>query len=134
MAINVNTAELNLLAGTTVSDQQFVAMLGVVARLVRAEGYKTTIEDAEGYAEAILNNIYLSVLVRLATNPTSLRSVGLGSASLGFAGNDAELTQPFSLSTSEKAQLNRLMPTKSAYVLKLKPFTPYVDYVEYEDD
>jgi hypothetical protein len=127
MALTITVAQLNLLAGTSITEEHFDAMLSVITRLIRAEGYKTALEDSEDYAEAILNNIVLSASIRLATNPTSLRSIGLGAASLGFAGSDTDITKPFSLSADELLQLRKLVRTTKAYILPLKPFSPYLD-------
>lgn len=139
--ITVASADIEAVTGTALDDAQFAALDRIVRQLLRL-GYTGNPDIAEGRTADVLNAVYMSVAVRLITNPTGARSVGLGSANVTYGGSDADVANAFTLTDSERRDLRGLRKKAPSYISlgypppiqtvngQVLPYAyPYSDYI-----
>lgn len=114
--ITVASADLEQVTGMALTPEAWEALDRIVRRLLRL-GYAGNPDIAEGRAADILNAVYMSIAVRIMTNPTGARSIGLGSANVTVGGSDDDVANAFTLAKSERADLQRLRGPRRSYVL-----------------
>ncbi len=120
--ISVTRDDVVAVTGTPLDLDRFAALDRLTRTVLSAE-YTGTIDLAEGRRARVLDAVYLSAIVRLATNPGGARSIGLGSANVTLAGSDESLTGAFSLTPEERSQLRALRPRRVTSV-RMRSLTP----------
>ena len=114
--ITVTREDLEGVLGTPVTDERFTAVHTAALRLIRTV-YKPDPMAATGRAADVLSAVYTSIVMRLLTNPTGARSLGLGSANVTFGGSDVDIANAAVLSDSERRDLASLSARRPAYVV-----------------
>lgn len=122
--ITVTAADLESVTGAEIDAPRFAALDRVVRRLLRLS-YAGNPDIAEGRTADVLNAVYMSVAVRLITNPTGARSVGLGSANVTYGGSDDDVANAFTLTDSERADLATLRRRRVSWVAQSPTITSY---------
>lgn len=112
--------ELRDLTGSTVTEERYAAIHANAIRLLRTV-YRPDPELAVGRVRDVLAAVALSVAMRLLSNPTGARSLGLGSANVTFGGADADITSPGTLTHGEAAMLRALKRRPASSVPLLAP-------------
>lgn len=107
----LTAAELSVLAGQPVSEAQFNTIYNTALRLVRRE-YRADPEVATSYTRDVLADVVTACAVRILSNPTGARSIGLGSANITFGGQDEDITSAFTLTPAERASIRGLRGTR----------------------
>lgn len=113
--ITVTVEGIARILGTPVSTERAADIHAATLRLIRT-GYRPDPMLAEGYAAEVLESVYTSVAMRLLTNPTGARSLGLGSASVTFGGSDEGLSSVASLTDAERADLSSLAQRRPGFI------------------
>ena len=109
--ITVTQDQLAALIGTPITTARYDAVDASTLRLIRS-GYRLDLTVAEGRIADVLDAVYTSVAVRLLTNPTGVRTMGLGSAQATFGGTDDDISSPGALTAQERADLAALNPKR----------------------
>lgn len=114
--ITVRSSDLSTITGEDITDEQFVALDRVVRGLI-ASVYPGDLDAASGRRQAVLDAVYTSAMVRLISNPFGARSVSLSSGGITFGGSDEAISNAFSLTAAERADLISLRPRRRSYVV-----------------
>ena len=127
--ITVAFEDLEAVTGMQLPETSRAALDRVVRGLLGG-AYAGDVNTATGRAAEVLNAVYMSAAVRVMTNPTGARSIGLGSANVTFGGTDADVSNPFNLTPAERADLGRLARRAPTYLLFTEvPGLPYPRHV-----
>lgn len=113
--ITVTVEGIARILGTPVSTERAADIHAATLRLIRT-GYRPDPMLAEGYAAEVLESVYTSVAMRLLTNPTGARSLGLGAANVTFGGPDEDFSNVASLTPNERADLGRLTARRPGFI------------------
>lgn len=122
--ISVTQADLSGLIGSSLTTERYNTVHAATLRLLRT-GTRVDIDTATGRTADVLDAVYTSVALRLLTNPTGARSLGLGSANVTFGGTDANISNPGSLTDDERSDLASLGARRPSYV-RLRKLNPPV--------
>lgn len=118
--ITVTREDLQNLTENPITEARFQSVRTLVMGLIRTF-YRREPDYAEGREAMILNAVFASAALRILTNPTGARSVGLGSANVTFGGTDEDIANIGSLSASERLALSSLKKPRPTSV----PLAPY---------
>lgn len=120
--ITVTREDLQEISGMPISAAKFTAVSNIVLGLIRSV-YRQDITLATGRSADVLNAVFTSAALRIATNPQGARSLGLGSANVTFGGTDEDIANTGSLSTAERLALQSIKKPRPTSV----PLVPYDD-------
>ena len=105
--ITVTRDELSGILSMPITSERMANVDAAARRLMRSV-YRGDISAADGYTADVLDSVYTSIVLRLLTNPTGARSLGLASANVTFGGPDEDFSNVATLTPAERADLRRL--------------------------
>ena len=111
----LTAADLSTILGEQVDPARFEVLHRITVGAIRGE-YRRDPLLAVGRDAEVLHSVAVSVLTRLTTNPSGVRSGGLGSASVTFGGSDEEIASGPVLTDAERETLRSLRGRRAVSV------------------
>lgn len=96
--------EFALITGESVTQPQFDALYAAARRVV-SSAYDGPVDEATGRPADVVGGVLLSVMTRILSNPKGARQLVAGPASVTFGGSDVEVAAIFTLTPTERADL-----------------------------
>lgn len=118
--ITVSKGDLEGILQTEITDETFESVHTHTLRMIRS-GTRRDLDILEGRPLEVVDGVYVSIAVRLLTNPVGASLLGVGGAQVSFGG----ASEALSLTEGERRELASINPRRKPSSLRhSSPYAP----------